>query len=156
MVKNLHLVQETQVSIPGSGRSPGERNSYPLQYSCLENPLERGTLQATVQGVTKSQTQLWLELRGKSNPVGLRRVHGESHNWAIFKEVTEQGIGADLSGGEQSLGAGTKASFQGWRGGKWWTGSGKLWWAPGAQEWRMVRSLVMFRRSHTCSVETHV
>ena len=30
-------------SIPGLGRSPGERNSYPLQYSCLENPMDRGT-----------------------------------------------------------------------------------------------------------------
>ena len=29
-------------SIPGSGRSPGERNGYPLQYSCLENPMDRG------------------------------------------------------------------------------------------------------------------
>ena len=40
-------------SIPGSGRSPGEVNGYPLQYSCLENPMDRGALQATVHGVTK-------------------------------------------------------------------------------------------------------
>ena len=45
-------------SIPGSGRSPGERNSYPLQYSCLENPTDRRAWRATVQGVTKSWTQL--------------------------------------------------------------------------------------------------
>ena len=45
-------------SIPGSGRSPGEGNSNLLQYSCLENPMDRGALQATVYGVTKSQTQL--------------------------------------------------------------------------------------------------
>ena len=38
-------------SIPGSGRSPGERN--PLQYSCLWNPMERGAWQATVHGVTR-------------------------------------------------------------------------------------------------------
>ena len=44
--------------IPGSGRSPGERNGSPLQYSCLENPLDRGAWRATVHGVTKSQTQL--------------------------------------------------------------------------------------------------
>ena len=43
-------------SIPGSGRSPGEGNGYPLQYSCLENPLDRGTWKAMVHGVTKSQT----------------------------------------------------------------------------------------------------
>ena len=40
-------------SIPGSGRSPGEWNGYPLQYSCLENPMDRGVWQATVHGVTK-------------------------------------------------------------------------------------------------------
>ena len=44
--------------ISGSGRSPGERNGYPLQYSCLENPIERGAWWATVHGVAKSQTQL--------------------------------------------------------------------------------------------------
>ena len=40
-------------SIPGSGRSPGERNGNPLQYSCLENPMDRGAWQATVHGVTR-------------------------------------------------------------------------------------------------------
>ena len=41
-------------SIPGSGRSPGEGNDNPLQYSCLENPMDQGAWWATVQGVTKS------------------------------------------------------------------------------------------------------
>ena len=45
-------------SIPGSGRSPGEGNGNPLQYSGLENPMDRGAWQATVHGVTKSWT--WL------------------------------------------------------------------------------------------------
>ena len=44
--------------IPGSGRSPGERNSHPFQYSCLRNPMDRGTWRAIVHGVTKSRTQL--------------------------------------------------------------------------------------------------
>ena len=44
--------------IPGLGRSPGEGPSNPLQYSCLENPINRGAWWATVHGVTKSQTQL--------------------------------------------------------------------------------------------------
>ena len=44
-------------SFPGSGRSPGEGNGYPLQYSCLENSMDRGTWQATVLEVTKSRTQ---------------------------------------------------------------------------------------------------
>ena len=45
-------------SIPGSGRLPGEGNGYPVQYSCLENVMDRGAWQATTHGVTKSQTQL--------------------------------------------------------------------------------------------------
>ena len=45
-------------SISGSGRSPGEGNGYPLQYSCLENPMSRGAWWATVHGVSKSQTRL--------------------------------------------------------------------------------------------------
>ena len=47
-----------QGSIPGSGRSPGEGNGNPLQYSCLENSMDRGAWGVTVHGVTKSQTQL--------------------------------------------------------------------------------------------------
>ena len=45
-------------SIPGWGRSPGERNGYPIQYSCLENPMNRGAWWATVCEGAKSQTQL--------------------------------------------------------------------------------------------------
>ena len=40
-------------SIPGSGRSPGRENGSPLQYSCLENFMDRGAWQATVHGVAK-------------------------------------------------------------------------------------------------------
>ena len=43
-------------SIPGSRRLPGEGNGYPLQYSCLENPADRGAWQATVQGVAELDT----------------------------------------------------------------------------------------------------
>ena len=45
-------------SIPGSGRSSGEGNGNPLQYSCLENPMDGGAWWAAVHGVTKSRTQL--------------------------------------------------------------------------------------------------
>ena len=45
-------------SIPRLGRSPGEGNGNPLQYSCLENPTDGGAWQATVHGVAKSQTRL--------------------------------------------------------------------------------------------------
>ena len=44
--------------IPGSGRSPEERHGKPLQYSCLEKPMDRGAWQATVLGPSKSQTRL--------------------------------------------------------------------------------------------------
>ena len=45
-------------SIPGLGRRPGERNGYSLQYSGLENSMDRGTWQVTVLGVSKSWTRL--------------------------------------------------------------------------------------------------
>ena len=45
-------------SIPGSRRSPREENGNPLQYSCLQNPMDRGAWRATVRAVTKSQTGL--------------------------------------------------------------------------------------------------
>ena len=44
--------------IPGSGRSPGEGNGNPLQYSCLENSMDRGAWWAIVHGITKSQARL--------------------------------------------------------------------------------------------------
>ena len=52
MVKNLPAMQETQV------QSPGEENGNPLQYSFLEDPMDRGAWLATVHGVTKDETQL--------------------------------------------------------------------------------------------------
>ena len=45
-------------SIPGLGRSPGKGNGNPLQFSCLENPMDRGAWWATVHGGAKSQTRL--------------------------------------------------------------------------------------------------
>ena len=63
--------------IPGSGRSPGEGNGYPLQYCCLENLIDRGAWQATVHGVTKSRTQLeWLSMH-KPGTQYLREVWGK-------------------------------------------------------------------------------
>ena len=47
-------------SVPGLERSPGEGNGNPLQYSCLENPMDRGAWRAIIHGVTKSQTRLKL------------------------------------------------------------------------------------------------
>ena len=47
--------------IPGSGRSPGGGNGNPVQYSCLDNPVDGGAWRATVHGVPKSQTQLSMQ-----------------------------------------------------------------------------------------------
>ena len=61
VVKNLPASTEDAGDtslIPGSGRSPGGGNGKPLQYSCLENPMDRGAWWTTVSGVAKSQIQL--------------------------------------------------------------------------------------------------
>ena len=58
MVKNPPANSGDVGSIAGLGRSPGEGNGNPLQYSCLGNPMDRETWQATVHGVAKSWTQL--------------------------------------------------------------------------------------------------
>ena len=58
MVKNPRAMQETSVQFLSWEEYPGEGNGYPLQYSCLENPIDRGAWQSTVHGVTKSRTQL--------------------------------------------------------------------------------------------------
>ena len=58
MVKNLPFNAGDPGSVPGSGRSPGAGNGYPLQYSCLENSMDRGAWWATVRVITKSRTQL--------------------------------------------------------------------------------------------------
>ena len=67
MVSDFPVVSEGKVSvcnagdlgsIPGSGRSPGEGNGTPLQYYCLENPMDGGAWWAAVHGVAKSRTRL--------------------------------------------------------------------------------------------------
>ena len=59
-------------SIPGSGKSPEEGNGNALQYSCLENPTDGGAWQATVHGVTKSQTWLkGLSMHARGHPKDL-------------------------------------------------------------------------------------
>ena len=52
LVKNLPTIRDLG-SVPWPGRSPGEGNGNPLQYSCLENPMDRGAWQAIVQGVAR-------------------------------------------------------------------------------------------------------
>ena len=59
--KNLPANAGDVCSIPGLGRSSGEEYGNPLQYSCLENPIDRGAWRATVLGVAKSRTQLSIQ-----------------------------------------------------------------------------------------------
>ena len=71
-------------SIPGLGKSPGEGNGNPLQYSCLENPMDGGAWQATVHGVAKSRKQLndftftFLTLLSVASPLNSR--HRSNHD----------------------------------------------------------------------------
>ena len=58
LVKNLPAMQETRVRFLGQEDSPGEGNGNPLQYSCLENPMDRGAWQTTVQGVARVKHDL--------------------------------------------------------------------------------------------------
>ena len=67
-------------SIPGLGRSPGEGHGNPLQYSCLENPMDRGAWKAEGLRVAQSQTWLkWLSRSSRSTPH--RMVRGGGMNW---------------------------------------------------------------------------
>ena len=71
-------------SIPASGRSPGEGNGNPLQYSCLENPMDGGVWWAIVNGVAKSQTRLsnftttTTKLEGQYR-IKLKHTHTHTH-----------------------------------------------------------------------------
>ena len=60
-------------SIPGSDRSPGGKNGNPLPYSCMENPMDRGTWQATVYGVAETQTQLSMHAHFSLNSLSASR-----------------------------------------------------------------------------------
>ena len=82
-------------SIPGSGRSPGEGNGNPLQYSCLENPRDRGAWQAAahrVTRVTKSRTQLKLLST-------YTHTHTHTHTHTVFPGASA-GKGSACSGGD--------------------------------------------------------
>ena len=105
VVKNLLAsagdIRDT-CSIPGLGRSPGGGHGNPLQYSCLEHPLNRGPWRATVHRVAKSQTGLkrlsahmhaWMQLRGA---LGCQQVRGWSEslwNWRLNEEESKDRSG---------------------------------------------------------------
>ena len=67
-------------STPGSGRSPGERNGNPLQYSSLENPMDGGAWWATVHGVAKSRTRL-SNFMDSNSKVDKEQTGGERYSY---------------------------------------------------------------------------
>ena len=75
-------------SIPGSGRSPGEGHGNPLQYSCLENPMDRGAWCVTVHGVAKSWPWLKRLSRHAGTHVGRRGGHWTKCSSTSKNELT--------------------------------------------------------------------
>ena len=75
VVKNPPANAGDTGSIFGSGRSPGEGHGNPLQYSCLENPTDRGVWQATVHGVTESDTTERLHFLSRQTELSAKVPH---------------------------------------------------------------------------------
>ena len=76
LVKNPPAMQETQVSIPGLGRSPGEEDGHPLQYSCLENSMDKGAWWATWAHKESDMTeQLTLPLACRNPDLSIHSHH---------------------------------------------------------------------------------
>ena len=84
-------------SIPGLGRSPGEGHGNPLQYSCLENPMDRGAWWATVHGVAKSRTQL-KRLSMYAFTTLIQKV--SEKRWSMKEHVTAYMSGKQERGGK--------------------------------------------------------
>ena len=87
-------------SIPGSGRSPGIGNGNPLQYSCLENSMDRGAWRAIVHGVSKRQPPHWA------------RTHEEPAKW-IYQDLLVIEIGFLLPGAGGMTAVGYEGTFWG-------------------------------------------
>ena len=87
-------------SIPGSGRCPAGGHSHPLQYSCLENPMDREAWQATVHKVAESDTPKWLSTHaGIAYTWNLKHATNEricetdSQTWRTGLRLTREGLG---------------------------------------------------------------
>ena len=91
MVKNVPANAGDTSLIPGLGRSPGEGNGNPLQYFCLDNPMDRGAWRATVHGVKKS----WIQLNSKTTQDGSHPTSKEQKNWFLAQSTPQVQIKAD-------------------------------------------------------------
>ena len=123
LANNLLAMQETWLdSIPGLGRSPGEGNGNPLQYSCQWNPVDRGAWWAAVHRLIQSWTQLkWLSIHaciggGNGNPLQCsclenprdRRawwaaLYGAAQSWTRLKRLSSSSNPLQYSGLEDSM-----------------------------------------------------
>ena len=74
MIKNLPANTRDLGLIPGSGRSTGEENGNPLQYSCLGNPMDRGAWQVTVYGVAKELNTMERLNNNDNNMINMARA----------------------------------------------------------------------------------
>ena len=83
MVKNLPANAGDLSSIPGSGKFAGEGNGNPFQYSCLENPMDRGAWWATVHGMAKSWTQLNMHTHTHTHT----HIHAHDYNQVFIGVV---------------------------------------------------------------------
>ena len=86
VVKNPPVNAGDAGSNPGSGRSPGKGNGNPLQYSCLENSLNRGAWWATIHGVTKSRT--WLSTKAHAHRARSWLIHLEFRKCYTVRSIT--------------------------------------------------------------------
>ena len=92
VVQNLPALTGDLSSISASGKPPEERNSNPLQYSCLGNPIDRGAWRATVHGVTKeSDTTQWLNSNNNKEQGGVF-TPSLFTTWARTFATSSQGV----------------------------------------------------------------
>ena len=80
-------------SVPGSGRSPGEGNGNPLQYSCLENPMDGEAWWATFHGVAKSQTlpsDFTFTFKGLDNNLCASQGFNKTRPWSFSHLILRQ------------------------------------------------------------------
>ena len=99
VVKNLPANAGDIGSFPGWGRSPKEENGNSLQYSCLENPMDKGAWWATVHRVTKSQTQLSMHIHIISLKVKAPLLLPHFPMWRDFNQSRDSHIFCGKSGG---------------------------------------------------------